>query len=136
MTWVPWVLSGIGVFLSLISLLRTFLVAGRDQSTKFHDDIGHVQERLSLVEMKMGVFWRLVEENLSGMLKKPTHLEMDTLLDRLKTHTITLEECHILRQWLQQVYLNDKALHAQERIIAILVMAAVEARIHEKEQSP
>ena len=48
MIWVPWVLSGMGVFLALISLLRTFLVAGRDQSTKLHDDLGHVHERLSL----------------------------------------------------------------------------------------
>lgn len=135
MIWVPWVLSGMGVFLALISLLRTFLVAGRDQSTKFHDDLGHVHERLSLVEMKMGVFWRLVEENLSGMLKKPTHLEMDNLLDKLKDHSITLQECRILRRWLQEVYLTQETVRAQERIIAILVMAAVESLIHEKERA-
>lgn len=133
MGWVDWVFSRGAVLIALIGLARTFTVARRDKSDKIHDDLAHVQERCTLLEMKMGMFWRLVEEHLSTLLKKPTHLEMDTLLDKLKAHTLTLEEGRRLRWWLQQVYLADEASHAQQRLTAILVLAAVESVIHELE---
>lgn len=135
MNWIPWILSGFGVLLALISLLRTFLVAGRDRSEHFTKDLMNIQERTGLLEMKIGVFWRLIEEHLSSFLKKPTHHEMDTLLDKLKAHTLTLEESKRLRGWLQRVYLDDEATHAQQRLTAILVMAALESLIHELERS-
>ena len=56
MTWVPWVLSGIGVLIALISLIRTFLVAGRGQSEKIEEELSHMRERLGLIEMKINVF--------------------------------------------------------------------------------
>ena len=82
----------------------------------------------------MGLFWRLVEEHMSGMLKAPTHIEMDLLLDKLKAHTLTLPESHRLRWWLQKVYLEDDRADVQRRMTAILVLAAVEALIRELEK--
>lgn len=129
MQWIPWTLSGCGVLIALISLLRTFLVAARDQSA-------YLKERIGLLEMKIGLFWRLVEEHMSGMLKAPTHLEMDLLLDKLKAHTLTLPEATRLRWWLRKVYLEDEVADAQRRMTAILVLAAVESLIHEFERVP
>lgn len=134
MLWVPWVLSGIGALLALVSLLRTFTVSHQDQSLHLQSDMSVIKERCSLLEMKMGMFWRMCEEHLSGMLKRPTHLEMDGLLDKLKAHTLTLEESNRLRWWLQKVYLEDEAAHTQHRLTAILVLAAVESLIHELER--
>jgi len=134
-TWMPWVLSSLGIVLALITLVRTFVVAGQDQSAKVHEDVTHMQERLSLVEMKLGIFWRMVEENLSGLLKKPTHLEMDALLDKLKAHTITLDECYHLRRLLEATYLTDQTDKAEttNRLVAILVLGAVESLITQME---
>ncbi len=131
MTWVPWMLSGFGILIALISLLRTIVSANHDQSAHLIQDIFQVKERVGLVEMKIGIFWRLVEENLGTLLKKPTHVEMDGLLDKLKAHTLTLEEAQRLRGWLQRIYLDNEATHAHERLTAILVLAAVESVIQE-----
>lgn len=134
MPWVPWVLSGVGVLIALTSLVRTFLVAGHDKGQHFEENITSIRERVGLLEMKTGVFWRLIEEHLSTFLKKPTHAEMDLLLDKLRLHTLTLEESKRLRGWLQRVYLEDEAAHTQQRLTAILVLAAVESLIHELER--
>lgn len=136
MLWVPWILSGASLLLALLTLVRTFVVAGQSQSEKTHDDISHIQARLDLIEMKLGVFWKLVEENLSTMLKKPTHNEMDHLLDKLEQHTLTLDEAYRLRGWIRQVYLDTDTATAQERMIATLVLGAVNSLIQEYERAP
>ena len=60
---------------------------------------------------------------------------MDSLLDKLKQHTLTLDESKRLRWWLQKVYLEDEAAYASQRLTAILVLAAVEALIQELERN-
>jgi hypothetical protein len=143
--WLSQLLTGLSLLLALALGLRTVLISRHDAAVKrlselriiletLRTEFGKLSERVGLTEMKMGVFWRLVEENLSGMLKRPTHAEMDTLLDGLKAHTLTLEESKRLRWWLQRVYLDDEAAHAQQRLTAILVIAAVESLIHELER--
>lgn len=134
MTWIPWVLSGLSLLVAVVSLIRVFVVAAQDQSGKTKNELGEVKERVSTLEMKMGMFWRLCEEYLSGMLKKPYHVRMDTLLDKLRDHTLTLPECYELRDQLQENYLNEAAPRAAERIIAILVVGAVESLIQELER--
>src|SRR5678815_1634110 len=138
LTYLPLWLSIIGTLTAVTLLVRTFLVGKQSQDTALQADIGHLQERCSLLEMKMGMFWRMVEEHLSTMLKKPTHLEMDALLEKLRLHTLTLEECYRLRRWLHAVYLepdsqDTDAARGSKRIIAILVTGAVEALIQELE---
>jgi hypothetical protein len=132
--WPAILISAAGVLLALISLTRTFMASRQDQSEHIQTMLATIQERCSLLEMKMGVFWRMCEEHLSTLLKKPTHIEMDDLLDKLRLHTLNLEESKRLRWWLQKVYLEDEATHAQARITAILVIAAVESLIHELER--
>ena len=107
-----------------------------DQSRANLAELRSLEERCSLLEMKMGMFWRLVEEHLSGMLKKPIHLEMDMLLEKLKNHTLTLSEARTLQAQLQKTYLDAEAVHAHEKLVAILVMSAVEALIRELERKP
>jgi hypothetical protein len=134
-TWIPWILSSVSALVALISLLRTFVVAGAAEATQTAENLTKLQERVSLVEMKIGMFWRMVEENMSGLLKRPTHLTMDALLDKLKRHTITLDECYQLRRQLEAAYLAPDAEmpETSNRLIAILVKGAVEALILELE---
>lgn len=130
-TWVPMILSGAGVLIALLSLLRSAQGSHTAAVQHVRTELAALHERCALLEMKMGIFWRLVEENLSTMLKRPTHLEMDSLLDKLHSHTLTLPEAYQLRDWLTQVYLEEEVEQAQQRVIAILVLGAVESLIHE-----
>jgi len=128
-------LSGCSLLVALTGLVRTFVAGAKEETLRLLDHLAKLEERAALLEMKMGMFWRLVEEHLSGMLKKPTHAEMDALLDKLKAHTLTLAEAKRLRWWLERVYLANEIDAAQHRITAILVLAAVESVIHELERS-
>lgn len=134
MPWLAPILSALSLGIALIVMVRTFVRGGRDHSEHLQQAISTIQERCALLEMKMGMFWRLVEEHLSDMLKKPTHLEMDALLDKLKQHTLTLDEAHLLRSWVQRVYLDGQDVRSQQRLIAILVMGAIGSLISEFER--
>jgi len=47
-----------------------------------------IQERLAKLETKVEVFWKALETNLVNLLKLPTHLLMDELLDKLAANTL------------------------------------------------
>jgi hypothetical protein len=71
MTWVPWVFSGLSTLMALILLLRTFIESSRDDTLKMHEDLAKLQERCTLLEMKINLFWRSIEQSLPDLLKKP-----------------------------------------------------------------
>lgn len=136
MNWPSWVLSGLALVLALVSFLWNRQKVETEASVHVTNALAQLHERCSLLEMKMGMFWRLIEEHLSTMLKRPSHLEMDMLLDKLKAHTLTLEEAKLLHRWLQRVYLDETGPEAgQQRLVAILVVAAVDSLIHELEKA-
>ena len=114
--------------MALVSLIRVFVVAKHDQTYKIQEELGKHNERLSLVEMKMGVFWRLCEEHLGGLLKRPIHLEMDALLDKYSTRTLTIEECERLQDLVQREYLDNPEAVPHDRLIATLVLGGINAQ--------
>ena len=133
---VPYIISGLSTLIALVALICTLVTRSHEHVTTLQGMLGKLDERCTLLELKIGVFWRLAEEHLALMLKKPTHVEMDALLDKLADHTLTLPECYELRRWLYQVYLAPGLLPTrQERLIAVVVSAAVEALILELERS-
>jgi len=58
------------------------------------------------------------------------------LLDKLKTRTITLNECYELRRWVQSVYLAAVMPPNAKTAFALFVMAALDSKIIELEQHP
>lgn len=40
-------------------------------------------ERLARIETKLDLFWKVVEQNIPRLLKRPTHKRMDDLLDKM-----------------------------------------------------
>lgn len=132
--WPSWALSALAILVSVIVAYRSMRIQSREEDRDIVKTQAAQNERISLLEMKMGIFWKLVEENLSGFLKKPTHRTMDQLLDRLKDHTLTLEQAYALRRQLEVTYFGeDSTPKTDNRLVAILVMGAVEALIHELE---
>lgn len=54
--------------------------------------IAGVKERLSSVETKVELFWGAIESKVVDMLKSPTNQRKDGLLDKLRDHTINMDE--------------------------------------------
>lgn len=134
MNWPSWILSGLALLVAIASFFSNRQKADSEAAVRAVQEVGKLQERCSLLEMKMGMFWRMVEEHLSTMLVKPTHLEMDELLRKNKAHTLTLEEAKRLRWWIQRTYLDDTTTFPGDRLTATLVMAGVNSLIHELER--
>ncbi len=54
--------------------------------------LSHIKERLASLETKVELFWSAIESKIVTMLKSPTHLRKDELLDKLLNHSISMEE--------------------------------------------
>lgn len=70
-----------------------------------------VLERITALETRVGPFWRVLEENLVEFLRRPTHLEMDKLLDEYKEKhgDLSLDELNLLKYHLLTVIEDFKA---------------------------
>lgn len=128
------IIGGLGTFLVQSLLKRRDRMTLAWETTK--KQLDDHEQRLRTIELKMGFFWNSVEEHMSSILKRPTHLEMDALLEKLKDHTITLDECYTLRRWLEEVYLEGEIPVPSQRVIAVLVLGAVNSLILEYEKAP
>lgn len=56
-----------------------------------------VNERVTKVETKVELFWKVVETNVGQLLKSPVHIEKDLLLDKLAHQELTIKEAETLR---------------------------------------
>lgn len=117
---------------SLIVSVLSFLLAVLLALDKKFGEGAHNKERLSTLEMKVGLFWRLVEERMAGALKLPTHRRMDELIDKLSAHTISLEELQELRPMVEAR--SDFSPIQVHRLIADLTIGAIDSRILELTQ--
>lgn len=130
-----------GLVVGLLIGLWNFGLArfGKQRDTHASDQerldtaFAELARRTDLLELKIGFFWRMIEENVALTLKKPIHLEMDALLDKFALHTITLAECHELYHWIDVVYLAPPEVLPQEKSRAVLVQTAVHALMVELE---
>ena len=130
-----------GILISLIGTFATFLYAlslkRADQRQQLGATVAAIDQRVILLEMKIGFFWKGVEENLSEFLKRPTHYVMDRLLEKLQDHTITLEECYELWRWLA-ILEEEPIRSSNEPLVRHLVKSALHSLILEleKDRSP
>lgn len=58
--------------------------------------LGDIKERLTSVETKMELFWTAIQSKTIDMLKSPTNLVKDGLLDKLRNGDCTRDDCHTL----------------------------------------
>ncbi len=101
-----------------------------------------ILERITALETRIGPFWRVLEENLVEFLRRPTHLEMDKLLDEYKEKhgDLTLDELNILKFHLLGVIEDFKAqkrakeLEDSGKVVGyVFMLGIVESKICEKE---
>jgi Flp pilus assembly protein TadB len=91
-------------------------------------------ERMTKLETKVDLFWKVVETNVGQLLKSPTHALKDTLLDKLAHRELSIEEAELLRGILtdeMQLQGRNNGVVAYALIIARLEQILFELR-HEK----
>jgi hypothetical protein len=87
----------------------------------------NIPERLTKLETKTDLFWKVVEQSVGSMLKSPTHTDKDVLLDKLAERSLTINDAERLRAILRDEIQTDK-----ERAIAyILILSRLEQIIYE-----
>ena len=75
MDWQAWLAIGISVGSFLITYFG-FIRTQEDRAVK-------QENRMTSLETKVDLFWKVVETNVGQLLKSPTHAEKDMLLDKL-----------------------------------------------------
>jgi hypothetical protein len=132
-------LSILGLAVSVIGILWLFFkeigdlrkenAANKEELIKLIKDQGN---QIGEIRVKTNLFWRLVEENVSSILKQPIHLEKDMLLDKLRDGKIHHQEvrrlCDILKDELSR--LPEKS---PERIGYTLVLTSIMVRYFPEE---
>ena len=93
----------ISIVLSIISIIVTV-------STIYFGFINKLTERITKVEVKNDLFWKALENKLADMLKSPTHLNKDILLEKFKLGLLNQEEMVVLSTILTEEYNVCKSL--------------------------
>ena len=89
MDWQAWLAIGISVG----SFLITYFGFIRTQEDRAVEQ----ERRMTSLETKVDLFWKVVETNVGQLLKSPTHAEKDMLLDKLAHQELNIEEAERLR---------------------------------------
>jgi len=93
----------ISVVLSIVSIIVTI-------GTIYFGFINKLTERITKVEVKNDLFWKALENKLADMLKSPTHLNKDILLEKFKLGLLNQEEMVVLSTILTEEYNVSKSL--------------------------
>lgn len=86
----------VSVVLSIIGLLVTYF-----------GFIQRICDRIAKLEGRDAIYWKAFENKLADMLKSPTHLSKDVLLDKFKDETLSLAETETLRTMLTEEWNNQ-----------------------------
>lgn len=86
-----------------------------------------VDSRLRDLELKVGVFWEMVEKRLGDLLHRDDTPELDKLLEKLPADNLTEEEREMLAAYLQKIE-DDPDCEGGRRVGALLLRASIEAR--------
>jgi hypothetical protein len=93
--------------------------------------IGGIKERLVRVETRVELFWNAIEGRVIEMLKSPTHLEKDELLDQLLHKEIRLPGAQRLRTILLEELNNRKRIDNGKKLAYALMIGRLEQVIYE-----
>jgi len=87
--------------------------------------------RIATLETKVDLFWNAIEGRVIGMLKSPTHLEKDVLLDQLLHREIKLDGAQRLRTILTEELKNKKRIDNGKRLAYALALGRLEQVIYD-----
>jgi hypothetical protein len=82
-------LSHLIALLSLIFSITTAAIALSVRNATRH---AKIEERVSLLETRLSLLWRPIEERVAQMFKMPTHHRLDELLEKYRQGALSYEE--------------------------------------------
>lgn len=85
--------------------------------------IGALRDRVMSLETKMDLFWKVIEQNVTRIIKDyPTNLKKDVLLDKMAKRELSLDEAYLLRTILH----GEIDAGERETLAHILVLGRIE----------
>jgi len=91
--------------------------------------LSKIKERLTSLETKTDLFWKIIEGNVVKLLKTyPTNIDKDILLDKLSNGELVITEAERLRTVLSNELENTKK---NNKLAYILVVARLEILLTE-----
>lgn len=86
-------------------------------------EIDALSRQVVALETKIGPFWQSLQNNLSEILHRPTHVELDGLLEKLQSGTISRMEQEELRVMLLQAVIDtDESSDFRDQARLLLVV--------------
>jgi MFS superfamily sulfate permease-like transporter len=118
------------IIISLLGLLISYL-AQKESQRRWQNEQTRLQanadrerdSKITRLETQVELFWKAIEGNVGQLLKSPTHIEKDLLLDKLAHRELNLTEAETLRSILtdeMQLHGRDNGIIAYALIIGRL----------------
>jgi hypothetical protein len=100
----------VALIVSILGLAFQYFFFKVKQDEAIRKEFAVQNDRIKELEVKGNVFWKALENKLADMLKSPTHLDKDILLDKFKDGELTEEETKVLRTMLTEEFNKEKSL--------------------------
>jgi hypothetical protein len=129
-------LGALGI--ALVTIIDRFYGSSAKSREKVHERMTVLENRIVALETKTGPFWRVLEEHMVDLLKQPTHLKLDGLLDRYKQFredmgVLELKELkYELLSALEESKVKDDRKSEGRTFGYVLLLGIIESRISEK----
>lgn len=125
------VLVGLGMVGSAIAAFFGYIMHSRAQRGKDREEFltkfAEQDKQLSLINIRFEPIWQMLINKLPDLVKRPTHLEMDKRLAKIKTRTASVQELKELKPMLKEIYEEHKKGDLGEASNDALMIATVEA---------
>lgn len=100
--------------------------AREELATKMQTIMGY-SPRLDSLELKIGLFWSMIQKSTSELLHRDDTPDVDVLLEKLPNGTLTDAELSLLSDYLREIETSETRPRA-DRVAAIMLRATIEAR--------
>jgi len=80
---------------------------------------------VAILKTQVDLIWKVVEADVATILHRPTHVDVDRLIEKFQAETITLKEIAQLKKELKSIIdtENDKMMIAAAKKFLILIQA-------------
>ena len=95
----------IGIALGIVAIATVgySIAKGQFRSEQRHSNTAQkLESELLSIKLKVDVIWRIFEEQLPKLLIRPTHKELDMLIEKYTEHQATREEMIRLRDLIDE----------------------------------
>lgn len=91
------------------------------------NDFVELRDDVRELQVKIGLYWRMIEDQTSKMLHSPHRPELDKLLEKNQKDGLTRDEATQLVDLLQKL-IDTEELNPDERSSALMLMAVTAAK--------